>query len=338
MAAACLAAWTGACTASESNDPMPVAVDPEPGTTAEPGGGNNDAGQGSTTGSTGAASDAASTVSTGGGGGDETDAVDEGTSSAGDSESGTVEPPSGLVVVETVAVYDADGQGVDVPMPADAAPGDLLVLVLHRTDDDLPLFVEGWDRVAECYKGDNDLNCSTEADCTDWHDDNFCRTFDGNGGGNGHDLAQAVFVREVAQDTPASFTFDLNRPGEDDGHPGWVILSTVRGADTDAPVRDWAHTGCDDDPNSVFPSVQADAGDLLLLSQSFDDAVPQAWFEAPVGMDTLGYVSEDDEAGFLFGGVVERSGPTGVVETLGDGGPACKDALVSLSIAPAQPK
>ena len=48
----------------------------------------------------------------------------------------------------------------------------------------------------------------------------------------------------------------------------------------------------------------------------------------------LGYVSESDEAGFLFGGVLTSAGDTGVRRTTGGGGPACKDALVSMTIRP----
>ncbi len=239
--------------------------------------------------------------------------------------------PSEILHIGTTEVWDSNGQDLRIDRPAGSATGDLLVLVLHRTDDDLPLYVDGWTRVAECYKRDNGYECSTEADCTRWHNDDFCAYF-GDEGRGGHDLAQSVFVRAVGSGEPSSYTFDLNV--DSSGHPGWAILTALRGAATVDPVRDWSFRGCDRDPDSVFPSVFGEAGDMVLLSQSFDDAIAQSKFREPAGMATLGYVSNSDEAGFLFGGILTSSGNTGTMETRGDGGPSCKDALVSLTIRP----
>lgn len=73
---------------------------------------------------------------------------------------------------------------------------------------------------------------------------------------------------------------------------------------------------------------------MVLLSQSFDDAVSQSKFGAPSGTSTFGYVSRSDEAGFLFGGTLRSTGETGKMKTIGDGASSCKDALVSLTIKP----
>jgi len=73
---------------------------------------------------------------------------------------------------------------------------------------------------------------------------------------------------------------------------------------------------------------------MVMLSQSFDDAIAQANFLPPPGTSDFGYVSQSDEAGFLFGGLVELGGETGEMATGGPGGPNCKDALVSLTIRP----
>lgn len=240
---------------------------------------------------------------------------------------------SEITHVGTVETYDPDGQGVTVPVPPGTMAGDLMVLFMHRTDDDLPLAFGGWTRVAECYKRDNGYDCSTEADCTVWATPEICETFGGNDGAAGHDLAQAVFVRPASASEPADYSFDLN--ADSSGHPGWAILTTLRGADSTDPVRAWSHEGCDGDPNSVFPSVLGEAGDMVLLSQSFDDAIGQDAFLPPTGTQSFGYVSDSDEAGFLFGGLLTAAGDTGPMETLGDGGPPCKDALISLTIAPA---
>ncbi|MEZ4252519.1 MAG: DNRLRE domain-containing protein [Polyangiales bacterium] len=240
-------------------------------------------------------------------------------------------PPSrGITHVGTTQTYDSNGQGLVIDRPSGSAEGDLLVLVLHRTDDDLPLYVDGWTRVAECFKGDNGHQCGTEAMCRSWHDDDFCADFGSSG--NGHDLAQSVFYRAVGSREPSSYRFDLNRDGN--GHPGWAVLTALRGARTTNPVRDWAGVGCDRNDDSIFPSVEGAPGDMLLLSQSFDDAIPRANFLPPSGTSLFGYVSRSDEAGFLFGGLLGARGETGTRRTGGPGGPACKDALVSLTIMP----
>jgi len=242
---------------------------------------------------------------------------------------------TGIEIVGSESVYDTNGRDVMVPRPAGSAPGDLLVLFLHRTDSYLPLTVDGWTRVAECYKRDNGFDCSTFADCTVWASNpNFCETFGGNNGARGHDLAQAAFVREVQANEPAAYEFDLNLDPAGSGPPGWAIIVALRGADTVDPVRDWDHRGCDQSPDSVFPSVEGDIGDLLLLSQSFDDTVPENLFLPPDGMQSLGYTSQSDEAGFLFGAILDAAGPTGERQTNGPGASNCKDALVSLTIQP----
>ncbi|NRA47216.1 MAG: hypothetical protein HRU09_19880 [Oligoflexales bacterium] len=240
-------------------------------------------------------------------------------------------PESGMIThIGTNEVRNKKGV-INISRPSASVEGDLLVLFLHRTDDDLPLYIDGWERVAECYKSKNRSVCATEKDCTKWHNDDFCKRFGMLG--NGHDLAQAVFVRPVRKNEPKKYRFNLNR--DRTGKPGWAMLTALRGADTENPVRDWAHTGCDRKTASVFPSVYGEQGDLVLLSQSFDDAIGQANFLAPAGATTLGYVSAGDEAGFLFGGYADETGETGTMVTRGNGGPACKDALISLSIRPA---
>jgi fibro-slime domain-containing protein len=238
-------------------------------------------------------------------------------------------PDAKITHIGTSSIWDGDGQNIKIARPSGSKAGDLLVLILHRTDDDLPLYVNGWTRVAECYKRDNGYACSTEADCKSWHNDDFCSDFGGHGG---HDLAQSIFYRKVSSTEPTSYSFNLNT--DSSGHPGWIILSALRGAATTNPVRDWAHMGCDRNVRSVFPSVYGVAGDMVLLSQSFDDKVAQSKFAAPNGTTTFGYVSNSDEAGFLFGGTLNKTGETGSMTTLGEGASDCKDALVSLTIKP----
>lgn len=235
----------------------------------------------------------------------------------------------GISHIGTTQVWDADGQGVKIAKPTNTQAGDLLVLVLHRTDDMLPYAVSGWTRRAECYKEDNGYQCLNVSDCSS-SSGGFCTRFQSKY--NGRDLVQVVFTRTAGSSEPASYSFNLNQ--DTTGHPGWAILAALRGANTSAPVRAWANKGCDGDVDSLFPSVDGRKGDMLLLSQSFDDAVSKDKFGAPSGMSTFGYVSNSDEAGFLFGGILSSDGPTGVRRTNGAGASGCKDALVSLTIKP----
>jgi hypothetical protein len=202
---------------------------------------------------------------------------------------------------------------------------------LHRTDDLLPYAVNGWTRRAECYKEDNGYQCLNIADCSS-KSDKFCTRFQNRY--SGRDLSQVVFTRTATSSKPGAFFFDMNQ--DTSGNPGWAILTTLRGADTSSPVRSWANRGCDNDADSLFPSVNGRKGDMLLLSQSFDDAVSTSTFTAPNGMTTLGYVGRSDESGFMFAGILTQDGPTGVRRTNGPGASSCKDALVSMSIKPKQ--
>ena len=243
------------------------------------------------------------------------------------STGGTTVPTGSIKHIGTTQVWDSDGQGVTIAKPNNTAAGDLLVLVLHRTDDMLPYAVSGWTRRAECYKEDNGYQCLNVADCTS-SSGGFCTRFQNKY--NGRDLAQVVFTRTAGSSEPSSYSFNLNQ--DTVGHPGWAILTTLRGANTSAPVRATANKGCDGDNASLFPSVDGRKGDMLLLSQSFDDAVSKDTFTAPGGMTTFGYIGKSDESGFLFGGILTQDGPTGVRRTNGPGASACKDALVSLTI------
>lgn len=247
----------------------------------------------------------------------------------GTAQSGGGDTTGSITHVGTTQVWDGDGQNLRINRPSESREGDLLVLVLHRTDDLLPYAVSGWNRAAECYKEDNGYQCLTVADCSS-SSGGFCTRFSSKY--NGRDLAQTVFTRRVGASESSSYTFNLNQ--DSSGHPGWAILSALRGANTSSPVRAWAHKGCDGDADSVFPSVDGRKGDMLLLSQSFDDAVSRDKFGAPSGMSTFGYVSNSDESGFLYGGVLSADGATGTRQTSGAGASNCKDALVSLTIRP----
>ncbi|GAA3946285.1 hypothetical protein [Allohahella marinimesophila] len=244
----------------------------------------------------------------------------EGSSNAGGSS-------DGIQHIATTEVWDSNGQNVRIDRPSGTRAGDLQVLVLHRTDDHLPFEVSGWKRAAECYKEDNGYQCLTVADCTS-ESGRFCDRFENRY--RGRDLAQVIVYKTAGSNEPGSYSFNLNK--DSDGKPGWAFMTTLRGADTSNPVRDSAHRGCDKNADSLFPSVSGRKGDMVLLSQSFDDAVSNSRFNAPDNTTTFGYVSNSDEAGFLFGGILGRDGETGDMKTHGAGASSCKDALVSLTI------
>ncbi len=247
------------------------------------------------------------------------------------SQGGTTPPPptGGISHIGTTQVWDSDGQGLNISKPSNAQAGDLLVLVLHRTDDVMPYAVSGWTRRAECFKEDNGYQCLNVSDCSS-SSGGFCTRFQNKY--NGRDLAQVVFTKTAGSSEPSSYSFNMNQ--DSIGHPGWAILTALRGASTTSPVRAWANKGCDNDVDSLFPSVDGRKGDMLLLSQSFDDKVAKDLFGAPSGMSTFGYVANSDESGFLYGGLLSADGATGVRRTSGSGASSCKDALVSLTIKP----
>ncbi len=249
----------------------------------------------------------------------------EGNNSGGTGGGGTI------THIGTTEVWDSNGENVTINKPSGTRAGDLLLLVLHRTDSYLPLRVDGWNRAAECFKRDNGYDCVTYDDCVSWRDSRFCESF-GNYGRGGRDLAQVVFFKRAGNSEPSRYVFDLNPSGT--GAPGWAILTALRGANTSNPVRDWANEGCDNNSDSLFPSVYGVKGDMVILSQSFDDATAQSNFNAPDGTTTFGYVSNSDEAGFLYGGILQQTGETGAMKTHGPGASSCKDALVSLTIKP----
>ncbi len=225
----------------------------------------------------------------------------------------------------TTGVYSPSGE-LSLDRPAESAAGDLLVLFLSRTDDLLPLRLEGWSAHTECFKSFNTQDfCLTEADCTA-RDGDYCLAFGADG--DGRDLATRVFTRVVTDGEPSRYAWSLEGV-----NPSWAILSAVRGADGADPIRDGATTSHDVDPNSVFPSANAEAGDLLLLSMVFDDTAPEEAFLPPEGMTLFEYVVGPDEAGFVFGAPIATAGPTGVRETLGPGGPGAKDLMITLVVA-----
>ncbi|NVJ62108.1 MAG: DUF5011 domain-containing protein [Gammaproteobacteria bacterium] len=219
--------------------------------------------------------------------------------------------------------YDA-ANNVSIDVPSAANENDLLLLFLSRTDDLLPIQLNGWTAGASCFKTDNGQSeCHEIPDCLQ-QDGNYCLQFEG---GNGRDLATVVFYKTFQANDPTSFDFTLRG-----SKPSWAILSAIRGADNNDPIGDVATESNDGSPDSKFPSVIGNAGDLLLLSMAFDDTTNENDFLAPDGMETYQWIAGSDEAGYVYGQTLLQTGETGVKTTGGPGGPNAKDALISLIV------
>lgn len=65
------------------------------------------------------------------------------------------------------------------------------------------------------------------------------------------------------------------------------------------PIREFSGESCDKVSNSAFPSVFGSEHDVLLLSQSFDDAASMSDFKAPSGTSTLGYIRVSDDVSLI---------------------------------------
>ena len=192
-------------------------------------------------------------------------------------------------------------------------PGDLLLLFVHRTDGPvLKSSFDGWKFLVKCEKhptnfGKNDTHC--------------------NHNGTNTDLGQTIFYREA--NFSGKRTYDIDMSGS---KPTWAMITTLRNAATSNPMRDSEVRGCDHNNDSIFPSVDGRKGDLLVLSQSFDDKADKNKFGAPNGTTLRGYVYGSDETGFLYTKQLTRDGSTGEQKTNGSGASACKDGLISLTI------
>jgi hypothetical protein len=231
-------------------------------------------------------------------------------------------------IVGSTSVYSRSGS-LSLDVASGAKSEDLLVLFLSRTDDYLPLSLKGWNYAASCYKTENgQTSCHEAEDCTQKFNENdgsYCSAF-GSGGG-GRDLATVVLTRRVSGLSKVSVKI-ASRSGS--GKPSWAVLTVLR--DVEESVRSKATVSCDRKSQSVFPAVNGQAGDVLLLSMCFDDTTTDDKFTAPPGTETLAFVAGNDEAGAVWGRKFTSSGSSGVLTTGGAGAANCKDALISLVI------
>jgi hypothetical protein len=231
-----------------------------------------------------------------------------------------------------------------IRVPNGTQAGDLLVLFLHRTDatnfwasngrgdrlaDRLrPWRAGGWSGPVATCAFDNSAN---DFDCA----------------GQQSDLNQTMYwkratsddLRRDPNDSSKYEALTIDFPGD---KPAWAIMATLRnGGASSNPVRAWkGQTRCDQSSGTEFPSVNGNAGDLLLLSQSFDDGLDSpgnltsSHFTAGSGITRYLQVLDKDEAGHLYGRRLTTTGATPVYKANG-GSPApssCKDIAVSIVI------
>ncbi|WP_144391590.1 immunoglobulin-like domain-containing protein [Pleionea sediminis] len=235
----------------------------------------------------------------------------------------TSDPQSGVQHIGSTSDYDKRGN-INIDVPAYAEAGDLLLLFLSRDNDVLPIQLDGWTAGASCFKSYNEqYQCHAIPDCIDVRG-NYCARFDH---GHGRDLSTVVFYRTLAVGDDRRYRFDLHGK-----RTGMAIMSALRGAKNDDPIGDVASESNDHSHDSRFPSVNGNAGDMLMLSMVFDDSTHRNDFRAPDGMERFRWLSGRDEAGYVFGKTLTETGATGELKTRGRGGSRSKDALISLVI------
>lgn len=254
-----------------------------------------------------------------------------------------------LVEAEAEALADAPvfvgaSTGTDqkgspgIRVPSGTAAGDLLLLFLHRTDEGnfwdgpgqlrgrlSPWRSGGWQGPVATCAIDNDPKVQ-DFDCQ----------------GRQADLNQVLYWKkatadDLRKDGSQYEKLVVNFPGS---HPAWAIMATIRNAETGSnPVRAWkGQTKCDKIRGTRFPSVSGKSGDLLLLSQSYDDGrgagVSSGSFPAKSGFTRRAQVIDNDEAGHLYSRLLTATGSTAEYETDAGSGSlhACKDLAVSIVI------
>ena len=196
---------------------------------------------------------------------------------------------------------------ITIQTPTDTEIGDTLFLFLSRTDDFLPMDLDQWTRGAACYKSNNkQRDCFRASDCIA-QDGSYCRTFDrvsyGSTGtkytysGSGQDLATVMFHHKVTASTPASWGLTLWGT-----HPTWAIITAIPNVKDQDPINKTigvARTSCDNQAASVYPSVYGGEGDILFLSQAFDDTASSSDFTTPDGTTRLGWIRSSDEVSIV---------------------------------------
>ncbi|MEO5726433.1 MAG: hypothetical protein ABI134_07535 [Byssovorax sp.] len=223
---------------------------------------------------------------------------------------------------------------VSISIPSGTASGNLLLLILHRTDD-----LNFWGGPTQL------ADRMTPDDVDDWNGpvakcsfDNSAGDFD-CAGTDKNDLNQVVYWKKATAADVGGKVTTIDFPGS---HPAWAIMARIpNGGSNSNPVRAWlGQTSCDNIRGTRFPSVNGNSGDLLLLSSSFDDgassSVTSSNFTAPSGFARNAVVIDNDEAGYLYSRALTATGGTGTPASVGPESAtnvaACKDIAVSMVI------
>ncbi len=224
------------------------------------------------------------------------------------------------------------------------------LLFISSSGGHLPLLLDQWTRGAECFKSYNEQQeCFGASDCVK-RDCPFCVQFQ-SGGGN--DFGTVMLYQWVAEDDPGCWDVDLQ------GRSTWVIVTAITNVNKHDPIQDVSGKSCDNLLDSVFSSVHGKENDVLLMSSLFDDPA----MLPPSGASILGYIwvrgdvsfiivvaslihfllscntvlmvlfgINLSKARFLFEEKLDHTGETGTSITKGQGGPYCKDALLSVVV------
>ena len=107
------------------------------------------------------------------------------------------------------------------------------------------------------------------------------------------DLGTVVFHRKVTADDPGCWEIEIAG-----GTTTWAIVTSISDVNEGNPILSSAGESCDVNWNSVFPRVFGKQGDILLLSQSFDDSANKNSFQPPTGTMLLGWTRSYDEVRF----------------------------------------
>jgi len=255
--------------------------------------------------------------------------------SGDDAESASAVIAGNPYVASTTTGKAQDGT-VKISIPSGTASGNLLLLILHRTDD-----VNFWDGPSQL------AGRMTPDDVDDWNGpvakcsfDNTAGDFD-CAGGNQNDLNQVVYWKKATAADVGGKVTTINFPGS---APAWAIMARIpNGGSSSNPVRAWVgQTSCDKIRGTRFPSVNGNSGDLLLLSSSFDDGagvpgyITSSNFTAPSGFTRSAFVIDKDEAGYLYSKPLTATGATGTPASVGPESDSsvstCKDIAVSIVI------
>ena len=156
--------------------------------------------------------------------------------------------------------------------------------VVSSSGGHLPLQFDNWTRGAECFKSTNkQQECFRASHCVEQNGPFCVRFHNGNMGGGGNDLGTVMFYRRMTDADPRCWVVDLK------GGTTWAIVTAITNVKQD-PIRDFSNKSCDKVSSSQFPSAFGEENDVLLLSQSFDDAFAKDDFTPPSGASRLGYM------------------------------------------------